>query len=363
MSQFTTTGFHHVTMVSANAGRTTVFYRDLLGLQLVKQTVNFDVPDTYHLYFGVNNGAPGTLLTFFEWPTARRGSYGVGGIHHIAMSVKDEAQQLKWKRRLIDNGVRVSGPYDRGYFTSIYFADPDGQVLEIATEGPGFQIDEPINALGRDLMTPPVSRLPGGRDEAAIAAQIYPDPVPVIDAEMAIDGIHHVTGFSDDLVKANEFYDQALGMKLVKKSFNQDDPDTLHYFWANYDGNRVLPASDMTLFGWPSSARAAREGVGQTHHIAFRSESDEQQNAWREYLMGLGHQVSEVRDRNYFKSIYFRTHDGLLVEIATDGPGWTIDEDAAHLGERLMLPTWLEAKRGEIEASLTPLPAPVTLEH
>src|SRR4051812_30913421 len=163
MSQFTTLGFHHVTMVSRDAARTLAFYRDLLGLKLVKKTVNFDVPGTYHLYFGDGAGNPGTLLTFFEWPHAARGNWGVGGIHHVALGVENETEQLKWKRRLTDAGVPVSGPYNRGYFKSIYFADPDGQILEIATAGPGFDIDEPADALGQQLINPKSTQLPSGR--------------------------------------------------------------------------------------------------------------------------------------------------------------------------------------------------------
>jgi glyoxalase family protein len=165
---------------------------------------------------------------------------------------------------------------------------------------------------------------------------------------MTLQGIHHVTGFTDDLVSANEFYESALGLRLIKKSVNQDDPDTLHYFWANYDGERVLEHSDMTLFGWKPTSRHAREGVGQTHHIAFRAEGDEQQLAWREHLLSLGHNVTPVLDRNYFKSIYFRSPDGLLVEIATDPPGFAVDEDPESLGEDLKLPEWLEGQRSEI---------------
>ncbi len=355
MPPFVTRGFHHVTMVSRDARRTLAFYRGLLGLRLVKKTVNFDLPGTYHLYFGDEKGSPGTILTFFEWPNAGRGAWGIGGIHHTALAVTDETEQLKWKRWLTDAGVPVSGPYDRGYFTSIYFADPDGQILEIATEGPGFAIDEPPDALGQRLVDPPPWRLPGGRDEAAIQARTYPEPVTGIDEAMALRGIHHVTGFTDNLDAANEFYEMTLGLRLVKKSRNQDDPDTLHYFWANYDGQRVLPGSDMTLFGWPPHARRAREGTGQTHHVAFRADNEEQLAAWREHILSLGIQVSPIMDRMYFKSIYFRSPDGLLHEIATDPPGFTVDEDPDHLGEGLKLPPWLESRREEIVRSLQPL--------
>ena len=355
MTPYVTEGFHHVTMVARDARRTLPFYRDLLGFPLVKRTVNFDVPETYHLYFGQDGGRPGTILTFFEWPHAGRGAWGVGGVHHVALEVAGEAEQLRWKRRLTDAGVPVTGPYDRGWFTSIYFADPDGQILEIATEGPGFTTDEPIEALGRELIQPNPRRLVGGRDERAIESQTHPEPVPEIDAGMRLRAIHHVTGFTDDLVAAGEFYERALGLRLVKRSVNQDDPDTLHYFWANYDGTRVLPASDMTLFGWPASARRAREGTGQMHHVAFRARDDEQLAGWREHLLSQGIEATEIRDRNYFKSIYFRSHDGLLHEIATDPPGFAVDEDPSRLGEELKLPAWLEPRRAEIAPALAVL--------
>jgi glyoxalase family protein len=355
MANLVTDGFHHVTMVSADAQRTLTFYRDVLGLKLVKKTVNFDLPDTYHLYFGDATGSPGTLLTFFEWPHASRGRFGIGGIHHVALGLTTEEIQLRWKRRLMDHGVWVSGPYDRGYFSSIYFTDPDGQVLEMATEGPGFDIDEPADALGEGLKIPPTSRLPGGRDESAIAERTHPEPVPEITEDMVISGIHHVTGHTDDLDQAHQFYTGALGLRLVKKSLNQDDEKTLHYFWANYDGTRILPASDMTLFGWPPDGPKAREGTGQTHHVAYRARDEEQQFAWKAHLESLGLHVTDVKDRKYFKSIYFRTHDGLLIEIATDGPGFAVDEGAESLGSRLSLPDWLEPRRGEIESELRPI--------
>jgi glyoxalase family protein len=352
---FVTEGFHHVTLVSRDAQKTLSFYRDLLGLRLTKRTVNFDIPTTYHLYFGDATGSPGTILTFFEWPDAANGAYGVGGIHHIALKTADDETLLKWKRRLTDGSVPVSGPYDRGWFHSIYFRDPDGQVLEIATLGPGYDLDEPIDALGQQLKMPPEAQLRGHRDEAGIAAQTYEEPVPEITPDMDLRMIHHVTGFSDDLIAAGDFYQRALGMRLIKQSVNQDDPDTLHYFWANYDGRRVAPASSMTLFGWPATARHAREGVGQTHHIAFRASDDAQQEQWRMYLVELGHDVSPVMDRKYFKSIYFRTHDGLLIEIATDGPGFAVDEDSDALGNEVQLPPWLEPRRAEILSGLRPL--------
>lgn len=350
-----TAGFHHITMVSTQAPRTLAFYRDLLGLGLVKKTVNFDDPGAYHLYFGNRNGAPGTILTFFEWPDSPRGHWGVGGVHHLALGVGTPEAQLKWKRRLTDAGVPVSGPYDRGYFTSIYFADPDGQVLEIATAGPGYDIDEPMDTLGQVLITPDQARLPDGRNERAIRAMTYPEPVPSVTPDMALDGIHHITGITDDLDRLHDFLGDALGLELVKKTLNQDDGTTKHYFWARYDGQSVGPHSAYTLFGWPGSGYRARPGAGQTHHIAFRAADEEEQLAWREHLLSLGLQVSPVMDRQYFRSIYFNAPDGMLMEIATDGPGFTVDEAVTDLGAGLKLPAWLESHRDRIESALVPL--------
>lgn len=356
MTDFKTVGFHHVTMVSRTAVRTVGFYRDLLGLPLVKRTVNFDDPSSYHLYFADAMGAPGSILTFFEWPDTPRGRWGVGGVHHVALSVDTVEGLLMWKRRLTDSGLGVTGPYDRGYFNSIYFSDPDGQILEIATQGPGYSFDEPANQLGREVMQPADFRLRGGRNEREIAERTYPDPVESITDEMALRGIHHISAISDDLSEAHDFYTQALGLSLVKQTFNQDDGTTKHFFWASYDGSTVSPGSSLTLFQWPASSRAAREGFGQTHHIAFRARTRDEQAAWREHLLTMGLEVTTVQDRKYFESIYFRSPDGLLLEIATDAPGFTVDEPLSHMGRELMLPEWLEPRRPEIEAALTRIP-------
>jgi glyoxalase family protein len=351
-----TTGFHHSTLVTSSAGASVRFYRDLLGLRLVKRTVNFDDPGSHHLYFGDERGRPGTLVTFFEWPWARRGRWGIGGAHHLAFGVADEAAQLRWKRRLTDVGVNVSGPYNRGYFTSIYFLDPDGHILEIATAGPGYAIDEPIEALGRETRMPPAAQLRPNRDEAAIRARTHPEPVSEIDDGMRLTGIHHITGITDDLERLDEFYQQTLGLRLVKRSVNQDDPEMPHWFWASYDGTRVEPHSSLTHFGWASLKRKAVLGAGQTHHYALRVADAEQQLEWREHLVSLGLEVSPVMDRKYFSSIYFRAPDGQLLEIATDGPGFTVDEEPAALGSELRLPDWLEPRRADITSRLSALP-------
>lgn len=354
MPQLSTPGFHHVTMVARDARRTVAFYRDTLGVPLVKRTVNFDDPASHHLYFGGRNGAPGTILTFFEWPYARHGRPGIGGIHHVALGVSTVQDQLRWKRRLTDAGVRVTGPYDRGYFSSIYFRDPDGQILEIATEGPGFTLDESPRELGTRAVPPPrEAAVLGARDEAAIAARTHPEPVPHILASMRLSGIHHISGITDDVERANDFYQQVLGLRLVKRTVNQDDLVTPHLFWAHHQDGAIAPHSGMTLFGWPASMHRSRGGAGQTHHIAFRARSAEEQLAWRAHLMERQIAVSEVLDRKYFRSIYFRSPDGLLLEIATDGPGFDVDEPAEALGATLTLPAWLEPRRDEIERTLT----------
>ncbi|HEY0673729.1 MAG TPA: VOC family protein [Longimicrobiales bacterium] len=313
-----TRGFHHVTMVARIPDRTVAFYRDLLGLTLLHRTSNVDDPDSEHLFFTAANGQPGTLLTFLQWSDVPAGRWGVGGIHHLALGVQSEDAQLKWKRWLTGHGVTVSGPYDRGWFKSIYFVDPDGQVLEIATAGPGYTIDEPIEALGTTVQMPRQEQLRGYRDEAAIAAHTYPRAVTEISDDMQLDGIHHITGMTNDVFAMNDFYAQALGLRLVKKSVNQDDPVTPHWFWASYDGRHVGAHSSLTMFGWPTSNYRARAGVGQMHHIAFRADSMAQLHSWHNHLHDMNVEVTPVLERQYYSSIFFRAPDGLMIEIATD---------------------------------------------
>lgn len=326
MTPLVTEGFHHVTLVSADAQRTLDFYRGVLGLGLLKRTAGSGDPGAHHLYFGNANGSPGTILAFLERPHSPRGAWGVGGVHHLALGVETEDALLRWKRRLSDHGVAVNGPYDRRWFRSLYFTDPDGQILEIATHGPGYATDEPPDALGERVVRPRAEQLSGNRDEAAIRARTHPEPVPVITPEMALSGIHHVSGITDDVERAHDFYTQALGLRIVKRTVNQDAPTMPHWFWARYDGGRVAPHSSMTLFGIPRGKRA-RAGVGQAHHVAFRARDDQEQLAWREHLLSLGVDVSPVQERKYFRSISFRAPDGLLLEIATDGPGFPVDGD------------------------------------
>ena len=350
-------GLHHITLVASDARRTTDFYTRVLGLRLVKKTVNFDDPSSYHLYFGDEEARPGSLVTFFEWPGAPRGMPGIGGTHHFALSVANRDGLLMWKRRLTDLGLQVKGPYDRKYFTSIYFRDPDGQVVEIATRGPGFTVDEALADLGTAYREPPVEAVKGSRDAAQIDAETWPEPVPVITPEMALSqGMHHISAIAADIERTHVFYHDLLGLRRVKMTSNFDDPGSAHWYWGSDDGR---PGTLITYFERdPKTERRARLGAGQTHHFAFAVKDDAEQLAWRERLQAAGLPVSPVMDRVYFHSIYTRDPDGHIVELATLGPGFTVDETKEALGSGLMLPPWLEARRAAIEPTLQPLEAP-----
>jgi glyoxalase family protein len=350
-------GLHHITLVASNAQRTTDFYTQVLGLRLVKQTVNFDDPGSYHLYFGNAEAAPGSLITFFEWPEAPRGAPGIGGTHHLALTVADGDSLLRWKRRLTDLGHQVYGPYDRHYFVSLYFRDPDGQLLELATQGPGFTVDEPVEALGAVFQEPLWEATREHRDPAAIAAETWPEAVPAITPDMAlVAGMHHLTAISADLERTHRFYHDLLGLRRVKMTANFDDPTSAHWYWGREEGR---PGTLITYFERdPAKTRRMRMGAGQTHHLAFSVRDEATQVAWRESLLDAGVAVSPVRDRVYFKSIYTQDPDGHIIELATRGPGFFVDESPETLGTGLQLPPWLEPHRDRIAPALVPLAVP-----
>ena len=349
-------GIHHITLVCADAQRTADFYTGLLGLQLVKQTVNFDQPTTYHLYFGGPTGAPGTLVTFFEWPDSPKGHPGIGGTHHVALIVESTNAQLKWKRYLEDRGVTVDGPYDRGYFYSIYFRDPDGCRLEIATRWPGMLADEDPDTLGTtvQLPAPELTRL--GRDAAAIRAQTWPEPVAQVGDDMRLAGLHHISAVCSDIKRTAAFYTEILGLQVVKRTVNYDDVSVPHWYFGLDEG---APGTLITYFAYPVRAwRPARIGQGQTHHFAFCVDDEAAQLEWRARLEMAGLAVTPVLDRKYFRSIYFRDPDGHILEIATRDPGFLVDEPAGALGRQLALPPWLEPEAAAIRAGLRPLQVP-----
>ena len=354
----TVLGLHHITLGCSDAQRTVNFYVSVLGLRFVKRTVNFDDPGSYHLYFGDETGRPGTAVTFFEWPGAPRGYPGIGGTHHFALAVEDRQGLLKWKRRLSDLGVEVTGPYSRVYFESIYMKDPDGTIVEIATCGPGFAVDEPPGQLGITYIEPTQDFLIRLRDEAHIKADTWPQPVPDITPDMALRaGMHHITAISSDLNRTAEFYEGLLGMQRVKMTANYDDPGSQHWYWSSSPD--AAPGTLITYFGRdPRKERRARMGAGQTHHFALAVENDAVQLEWRSKLLKAGLRVSPVMDRSYFHSIYTSDPDGHIVELATLNPGFPVDEPVAELGNALKLPPWLEPQRAEIARTLRPLNVP-----
>lgn len=351
-------GLHHITLVASNAQKTVDFYTKILGLRLVKKTVNFDDPGSYHLYFGDETGSPGSAITFFEWPGAPKGRPGIGGTHHFALAVADKNGLLMWKRWLTDHNVSVDGPFDRHYFTSIYFNDPDGTIVEIATLGPGWAADEDAATIGTEYREPPAEMVVRNRDEERIKAETWPEPVAEITREMALSrGMHHITAIGRDIERTNAFFGDLLGMRRVKMTSNFDDPTSAHWYWGTGDGR---PGTLITYFERdPAKTRLAQMGAGQTHHFALAVADEAAQLEWREKLVQAGLGVSPVMDRIYFKSIYTKDPDGHIVEIATAGPGFLVDEEVATLGTRLMLPPWLEKHREQIEGALAPVTAPV----
>lgn len=350
-------GLHHITLVTRDAQRNLDFYVKVLGLRFVKKTVNFDDPSAYHLYYGDAAGSAGSAITFFEWPQAGKGSPGIGGTHHLALSVKDYDGLMKWKRRLTDLGMKVNGPYDRHYFTSIYFRDPDGVILEIATQGPGFLVDETAEELGTNHRPPPEDMMIRNRDEVRISAETWPELVPVITADMALmQGMHHISAISTNIEATNTFFTDVLGLQRVKKTDNFDDPNSAHWYWGVDEGR---PGSLITYFEHnPNTSRRVQMGYGQTHHYAFAVKDVDEQLTWRNRLFHAGYSVSDIKDRDYFRSIYTQDPDGHIVELATVGPGFAVDEPVEELGQHLQLPAFLERHRSQIEASLTPLVVP-----
>lgn len=347
-------GLHHITLVCSDAQQTIDFYTQVLGQRLVKKTVNFDDPGSYHLYFGDEMGRPGSAITFFEWPGAPQGHWGIGGTHHFALTVPDYNGLLKWKRRLTDYGLSVDGPLDRHYFKSIYFTDPDGAIIEIATQGPGWTMDEEADKIGTEYRQPPAEMVVNNRDEERIKAETWPEPVPEISADMALrQGMHHITAIGADIQRTQAFFGDLLGMRRVKMTSNFDDPKSAHWYWGVGEGR---PGTLITYFERdPLKVRRVKMGAGQTHHFALAVPDEETQLVWREKLLRAGLRVSPVMDRVYFKSIYTNDPDGHIVELATAGPGFPFDEEVDKLGQSLKLPPWLESYRADIERRLRPV--------
>jgi glyoxalase family protein len=310
------TGIHHIALVSGDAARTRRFYTGVLGLDRMEKADLFDQPTSDHLYFG---DAAGTLIACMVQPAAPRGRTGIGGAHHLALTAETTNAQLKWKRWLIDQGVAVQGPYDRTYFRSIYFRDPDGQILEIATRWPGLSEDEPEAMLGATYIDPPPELTKGRRDEAAVAAQTWPEPITEIQPDMALAGLHHISAIGVDIARTAAFWTGVLGLRLVKQTGSYDDPSIPHYYFGVDTGE---PGTLITYFGFrPDQMRRAAPGRGQAHHFALAVADADALAAWRDRLQAAGVPVTPVQTGPYFRSISFRDPDGILLELATREPG------------------------------------------
>ncbi len=308
-----TTGIHHVTAITGQPQRNVDFYAGLLGLRLVKKTVNFDDPETYHLYYGDGEGSPGSIMTFFPWGDAPLGLQGTGQLTVTSFSIPESSLGY-WTDRLIEYGVRFEKLTQRFDDTVVSFADPEGMKLELI-------------ASANDARTP--------WEEGTVQA------------EYAIRGFHHVTLSERDPARTTKLMTDTLGFRRIEE-------DDGRYRFEAEDGG---PGNLVDVVDGSSESRG-RMGVGTVHHVAFRAKDDEHQLEIREEIAKLGYDVTPVLDRQYFRSIYFREPGGVLFEIATDPPGFAVDEDPDELGTHLKLPPWLETRRERLEEVLPPLRLP-----
>ena len=298
-------GIHHITAITADAPGNVRFYTGVLGLRMVKQTVNQDDPTVYHLFYGDEAGSPGMDLTFFEYPGAAPGIAGAGMVHRIVWRVPSAEALAFWKERLQAHEIEATVTAD-----SLLFADPEGlahELVHVATD------DEPLSASS-----------------------------PEIPPEHALQGFEGVRAYSSAPARSERLLGETLGFKRVSGEHWEVRGERRRGFYA-YD-----PAP-------PEINR--RQGAGTVHHVAFASLMDDHE-AWRLRAAQGGAHPTPVIDRFYFKSVYFREPSGVLFEIATIGPGFAVDEDQAHLGERLSLPPRFEQLRDQLEGELTSLPYP-----
>jgi glyoxalase family protein len=295
-------GIHHITAITGDAPRNVDFYARVLGLRLVKKTVNQDDPTVYHLFYADELGSAGADLTFFEYPNARRGRAGAGMVHRIAHRVASDDALDFWADRLGDEGVATART-DTG---ALRFDDPEGLSHELVV------VDVPDTPL-----TARSTEVPG---------------------EHALQGFHAAYAAVADLRKSEALLSDVLGFEEIEA----------HAFESRGEargGSILLEGGAGRGFG----------GAGTVHHIAFAALFDEHV-AWREHVAAAGVQITPVIDRFYFRSVYFREPGGILYEIASLGPGFTSDEPLESLGERLSLPPDFERLRDQVEPALTPLP-------
>lgn len=305
-------GIHHVTAISGPARRNLDFYTGTLGLRLVKRTVNFDDPGTYHLYYGDEAGQPGTILTFFPWADAAAGRVGIGQARETLFRVPQAAIGY-WTHRLIEKGVPHEAAARRFGETVLAFKDSDGMQLALVA-------------------------VPGAESEPAWSEGGIP-------AEHAIRGFHGVSLLLEDAAPTGAILTNVLGFAEAGR-----EGSTVRY---RAEGAALGGIVDIQAAG---GFLAGRMGTGSVHHIAFRAADDAAQAEMARKL-AQDHRIAatEQKDRNYFRSIYFREPGGVLLEIATDEPGFAADEPVAELGKTLKLPPFLEPHRSAIEAHLPPL--------
>ena len=307
-------GIHHVTAIATDPQRNVDFYYATLGLRLVKRTVNFDAPDTYHLYYGDEAGRPGTLLTFFPWPGTPQGRHGTGQATVTSFSVPGSSLGW-WQQRLERLGVDVTGATTRFEEDALSFHDPDGLVIELVAHD------------GTDDGVP------------------WPDgPVP---GEHQIRGLHGVTLCEAGYEATAELLVDRLGFRLVAEADNR----------YRFDTAAGGPGARVDVVCQPEAPRGM-VAAGTVHHVAWRAPDVDTEAGWRGELVGSGLDVTPIIDRQYFESIYFREPGGVLLEIATDPPGFTKDEPLLELGRALKLPPWLEPQRELIQSALPDLKLP-----
>jgi glyoxalase family protein len=294
-------GIHHITAITGDAPRNVDFYTRVMGLRMVKKSVNQDDPTVYHLFYGDEHATPGLDLTFFEYPGAAPGRAGAGMIHRIVWRVGSLAALDFWAERLGDEGIESERDGER-----LRFADPEGLEHELAV------VDVP--------------------DEPLIAEH------PEVPAEHALQGFHGIRAYSGEPGRSRQMLEEALAFEPTGDGWE-----------ARGERRGALYAYDE-----PPSERGI-QGAGTVHHVAWGS-TDEEHLAWRDRVLAAGGHPTPVIDRHYFRSIYFREPSGVLFELATPSPGFTVDEPLETLGERLSIPPALESRRAEIEAVLKPLP-------
>jgi len=316
-------GLHHLTAVTTTAAENVAFYTEVLGLRLVKKTVNQDDVSAYHLFYGDKLGRPGTEVTFFDWPHLRIAPNhpGTGEVSTTELRVSGRETLDWWAGRFAEHGVRHGDIEERYGRSFIDFLDPEGQRLRLADDG------------GEGV--------PGG-------VPWEDAPVP---QEFGVRGLGAVDLTVRDLGPTAWTLAEVLGFRLVGEY--EEEGNRLVLFEVGTGG----PGATVRVIESPAAPQA-HLGKGGVHHVAFRTPDEEEQRRWREKLRGAGLGVTPQIDRYYFRSIYFREPGGVLFEIATDGPGFATDEDTAHLGEKLSLPPFLEGRREEIEARLEPVPVP-----